>query len=121
MVVQATLDRAEIHRDASTFPESLCHLSVLISIEKLVLTLGSAILGGSSMRLLFIALLVSLGALLIAAAAMARHISAQRARLKREPVPAYEPSDESEPELRRSGPTTLLGLNAGRSSRGRYS
>jgi uncharacterized iron-regulated membrane protein len=51
------------------------------------------------MRWLMISLLVSLGALLIAAAGMARHIWLQRAKLRRKPSPAFEPADESELEL----------------------
>jgi uncharacterized protein (DUF58 family) len=50
------------------------------------------------MRWLMIALLVSLGALLIAAAGMARHIWSQRAKLRREPSAALEPAEESDLE-----------------------
>lgn len=51
------------------------------------------------MRWLIISLLVSLGALLIAAAGMARHIWRQRAKLRSNPLPAFEPVDDSELEL----------------------
>ena len=51
------------------------------------------------MRWLMISLLVSLGALLIAAAGMARHIWLQRAKLRENPSPAFEPAEESELEL----------------------
>ena len=44
----------------------------------------SGILGFAAMRWLIIALLVSLGGLLLAAAGMARHILLQRAKLRRE-------------------------------------
>jgi len=51
------------------------------------------------MRLLMIALLVSLGVLLIAAAGVARYIWRQRAKLRRSSPAAFEPIDESELEL----------------------
>jgi hypothetical protein len=51
------------------------------------------------MRWLMIGFLVSLGALLIAAAGMARHIWMQRAKLRRVPSAALEPGEESDLEL----------------------
>jgi hypothetical protein len=54
---------------------------------------------GLLMRWLMISFIVSLGALLIAAAGMARHIWLQRAKLRSSPSPAFEPADDSELEL----------------------
>jgi hypothetical protein len=51
------------------------------------------------MRWLIIAFLVSLGALFIAAAGMARHIWMQRAKLRRVPSAALEPAEGSDLEL----------------------
>jgi hypothetical protein len=51
------------------------------------------------MRWLMIALLVSLGGLLIAAAGMARHIWLQRAKLKGRSSEAFESAEESDLEL----------------------
>jgi hypothetical protein len=51
------------------------------------------------MRWLIISLLVSLVALLFAAAGTARHIWRQRAKLRSNPLPAFEPADDSELEL----------------------
>jgi len=51
------------------------------------------------MRSLVICLLVSLGALLIAAAGMACHIWRQRAKLRKNASAAFEPVDESDLEL----------------------
>jgi len=50
------------------------------------------------MRWLMIGLLVSLGALLIAAAGVARHIWLQRAMLRRKPPAAVDPAEEAELE-----------------------
>jgi hypothetical protein len=50
------------------------------------------------MRWLMIGLLVSLGALLFAAAGLARHVWLQRRRLRREAVAAAESPREIEPE-----------------------
>ena len=52
-----------------------------------------------AMRWLMIALLVSLGAMLIAAAGAARHIWLQRAKLRHHPSAAGEPVGETDPEL----------------------
>jgi hypothetical protein len=51
------------------------------------------------MRWLLISFLISLGALLIAAAGMARHIWLQRAKLRRMPAAAFESAEEYELEL----------------------
>jgi hypothetical protein len=58
------------------------------------------------MRWLMIALLVSLGALLLAAAGVARHILVQRAKLRRKPVAksgqapntAFDPPEDADIE-----------------------
>jgi len=51
------------------------------------------------MRWLMIGLLVSLGALLIAAAGAARHIWLQRAKLRHNPSAALDPAGDTDPEL----------------------
>ena len=59
----------------------------------------SGILGWfAPMRWLMIGLLVSLGALLFAAAGLARHIWLQRRRLRREALAAAESPHEIDPE-----------------------
>jgi hypothetical protein len=52
------------------------------------------------MRWLLIVFLVSLAALLFAAAGMARHIWLQRARSRRVPAMAFEPTEETDMELK---------------------
>jgi uncharacterized membrane protein len=52
------------------------------------------------MRWLLIVLLVSLGALLIAAAGVARHIWLQRSKTKDEGPLAFEPAGESDQEVK---------------------
>jgi hypothetical protein len=52
----------------------------------------------ASMRWLMIGLLVSLGALLIAAGGVARHIFLQRARLRRKPPANIDLAEEADPE-----------------------
>jgi hypothetical protein len=52
------------------------------------------------MRWLMIGLLVSLGAMLIAAVGTARHIWLQRAKLRGKPSAAFEPAEESDLELK---------------------
>lgn len=56
---------------------------------------------GRPMRWLMIAFLLSLGALLFAAAGMARHIWLQRAKLRSRPSQALEAAEESDIELKR--------------------
>jgi len=64
----------------------------------------SDILGGfAAMRWLMIGLLVSLGALLLAAAGLARHVRLQRAAVRREPATPdsiQDPGVELEPQRR---------------------
>lgn len=104
----------------SIFPNSLRHLSATeCGLRDLPWPDSLLCLVDRLMRLLLIALLVSLGALLIAAAGMARHIWLQRAKLRREPLASFEPPEDSETNLGHSG-TTMLGLNAGRSSQSRF-
>ncbi len=50
------------------------------------------------MRWLMIGFLVSLGALLIAAAGVARHIFKHRAELRHQPAPPHELAEETELE-----------------------
>jgi hypothetical protein len=52
------------------------------------------------MRWLMIAFLVSMGALLIAAAGMARHIWLQRAKLRSRPSQAFEAAEDTDLELK---------------------
>jgi hypothetical protein len=52
------------------------------------------------MRWLFIVLLVSLAALLFAAAGVALHVRRQRTRQRNEPA-AFEPAEESDLEVKR--------------------
>ena len=52
------------------------------------------------MRWLLIAFLVSLGALLFAAAGVARHIWLQREKAKEEPIVSFEPAEETDQELK---------------------
>jgi hypothetical protein len=62
----------------------------------------SGILGGfGSMRWLMVCLLASLAALLTAAAAMARHIRVQHAKLKAEPSSHIESVHETDLESKR--------------------
>lgn len=51
------------------------------------------------MRWLMIGLLVSLGALLIAAAGAARHIWLQRGKLRHQPSAALDRTGDTDPEL----------------------
>jgi hypothetical protein len=53
------------------------------------------------MRWLFIVLLVSLAALLSAAAGVALHVWRQRSRQRSEPAAAFEPAEEPDLEVKR--------------------